>query len=153
MMNIIMLQSTDLPQLSSIFFKKSGTQVNFHHHINNINITKDKMLEVSTQEGKCELFDAVVMTMPVPQILQLPGMDQIIDSTMTEKLTNVNYGSRYALGLFFDEPDASVLLDEKIPSTSVQYTKDDPVFCYAAIDGIKKGLDSPTSVMFHTRIP
>ena len=89
--------------------------------------------------------------MPVPQILQLPGMDQIIDSSMTEKLANVNYGSRYALGLFFDKPDASVLLDAQLSSTSVQYTKDDSVFCYAAIDGKKKGIDSPTSVMFHTR--
>ena len=89
--------------------------------------------------------------MPVPQILQLPGMDSIIDSATTDKLANVNYGSRYALGLFFDKFDSSILLDEKIPNTSVQYTKDDPVFCYAAIEGKKRGVESPTSVMFHTR--
>ena len=34
------------------------------------------------------MFDAVVMTMPVPQILQLPGMDQIMDSKLIEKLSN-----------------------------------------------------------------
>ena len=31
------------------FFNKSGTQVEFNQHINNINITKDNLLKVSTQ--------------------------------------------------------------------------------------------------------
>merc|ERR1719273_1228804 len=78
------------------FFNKSETQVEFNQHINNINITKDNLLKVSTQDGRSEMFDAVVMTMPVPQILQLPGMDQIMDSKLIKKLSNVNYGSRYA---------------------------------------------------------
>ena len=97
------------------------------------------------------MFDAVVMTMPVPQILQLPGMDQIMDSKLIEKLSNVNYGSRYALGLFFDKAEPDVQLDSSMPTMSVSYMKDDTVFCYAAIEGKRKGNDYPTSVMFHTR--
>jgi predicted NAD/FAD-dependent oxidoreductase len=53
------------------------------------------------QDGKTEFFNAAVMTMPIPQILQLPGMDQILDKKTTEKLSNVQYSARYALALFF----------------------------------------------------
>ena len=31
------------------FFNKSGTQVDFNHHVNNISVTSEKMLQVSTQ--------------------------------------------------------------------------------------------------------
>lgn len=33
----------------------------------------DNKVKVTTDEGYSELFDAVVVTMPVPQILQLEG--------------------------------------------------------------------------------
>merc|ERR1719189_182595 len=142
----------DLPQLSSI------SSTNLKRKLISIImliISTLQMLKVSTQDGKSEIFDAVVMTMPVPQILQLPGMEEIIDSKLKEKLSNVNYVSRYALGLFFDKSDPNVGFNDggSIMNTSVEYITGDPIFCYAAIDGKKKGIQSPTSVMFHCRIP
>merc|ERR1711997_367993 len=142
-----------MSSLVKYFFCKSGTEVNFNHHVTKINITKDKMFEVNTQDGKTELFDAAVMTMPVPQILQLPGMDQIIKPETKENLSNVVYSSRYALALFFDKTESSVILNSSLPETGAHYIGDDSVFCYAAIDGKKKGIDSPTSVIFHTKVP
>ena len=34
----------------------------------------------------------------------------------------------------------------------LHYISDDPIFCYAAIDGLKKSLKTPTSVIFHTKV-
>ena len=135
------------------FFKKSGIDVNFNHHINHISIKDDK-IQVSTQNGKSEMFDSALMTMPVPQILQLPGMDKILSKNLTKKLTNVKYSSRYALALFYDKYEPDVQLSQDVIETGAHYITDDPIFCYAGIDGLKKGLNnSPTSVVFHTKVP
>ena len=92
--------------------------------------------------------------MPVPQILQLPGMNAILDSSMKENLEKVSYSSRYALALFFNKAEPGVILNKTAPETGAHYISDDPIFCYAAIDGKKKGLaETPTSVIFHTKVP
>ena len=105
------------------------------------------------------MFNAAVLTMPIPQILQLPGMKEIIDSETSEKLSKVQYSSRYALALFFDTYEEKISLDTdpKIHhQTSAEYISDDPIFCYAAIDNVKRGFEDinhPTSVVFHTNVP
>ena len=105
------------------------------------------------------MFNAAVLTMPIPQILELPGMKAIIDSETSEKLSKVQYSSRYALALFFDTYEEKISLDTdpKIHhQTSAEYISDDPIFCYAAIDNVKRGFEDmnhPTSVVFHTNVP
>ncbi|XP_053766223.1 renalase isoform X10 [Panthera pardus] len=61
--------------LSSIvkhYLKESGAEVSFRHRVTQINLRNDKW-EVSEERGSPERFDIVVLTMPVPQILQLRG--------------------------------------------------------------------------------
>ena len=118
-----------------------------------VNIIQQVYNDCLFQDGKTEFFNAAVMTMPIPQILQLPGMDQILDKKTTEKLSNVRYSARYALALFFDKIEPEVVLNSSMPETGAHYIGDDSIFCYAAIDGKKKGIDSPTSVIFHTKVP
>lgn len=91
--------------------------------------------------------------MPVPQILALPGMESILNSTMTGKLSKVKYSSRYALALFYDKVETDVILNLNEPETGAHYISDDPIFCYASVDGKKKSIESPTSVVFHTKVP
>ena len=57
---------------------------------------------VSTKEGISGTFEGIVLTMPVPQILQLKGdIRHMIDSRdsgdVKNKLEGVSYSSRYAL--------------------------------------------------------
>nr|XP_035935222.1 renalase isoform X2 [Halichoerus grypus] len=54
------------------YLKESGADVYFRHCVTQINLRNDKW-EVSKETGPPELFDIVVLTMPVPQILQLQG--------------------------------------------------------------------------------
>jgi renalase len=96
--------------------------------------------------------------MPVPQVLELGCMNKIIgnDPDLLRKLSSVQYSSRYALALFFDDgPEAAKLsLSKDHPDTGAQYIKDDPIFCYAAMDSLNKNSSGPgpTSVVFHTKV-
>ncbi len=94
--------------------------------------------------------------MPVPQILELPGMPEILSPALAGQLSKVSYSSRYALALFYDVAEPKVQLSQVRPETGAHYITDDPIFCYAAIDSKKKELisaDAPTSVVFHTKVP
>jgi len=54
--------------------KSNDTQVQFNQTIETISLTEDgRSWRVSTKEGASGEFDGVVLTMPVPQILQLKG--------------------------------------------------------------------------------
>ena len=58
------------------------------------------------QTGFSGVFDGLVLTMPTPQILQQPGEIAALleaNQDIKFKLQSVQYSSRYALGLFFDE--------------------------------------------------
>lgn len=46
--------------------------------------------------------DAVVLTIPVPQLLNLQGNIQTLLEPYRVELNNVTYSSRYALGLYFN---------------------------------------------------
>ncbi|XP_058527313.1 renalase isoform X3 [Ochotona princeps] len=54
------------------YLKESGAEVHFSHCVTQISRRDDKW-EVSRETGSPEWFDVVVLTMPVPQILQLRG--------------------------------------------------------------------------------
>ncbi|EFB20297.1 hypothetical protein PANDA_002319, partial [Ailuropoda melanoleuca] len=54
------------------YLKESGADVCFRHCVTQINLRNGKW-EVSKETGPPEQFDIVVLTMPVPQILQLQG--------------------------------------------------------------------------------
>ena len=98
------------------------------------------------QNGSKDVFNAVILTMPVPQILDLPGMDSILSNDMKTKLSNVKYNSKYALGLFFEKYGDCV-----IPN-GYQYYKNENIYEKAAHDPQKRGISNPTasSVVFIT---
>ncbi|XP_042647392.1 renalase isoform X3 [Tyto alba] len=54
------------------YLKQSGADVFYEHHVTRISL-RDGKWEVSRKMGQMEQFDIVILTMPVPQILQLQG--------------------------------------------------------------------------------
>ncbi|XP_063262234.1 renalase isoform X3 [Prinia subflava] len=52
--------------------QSAGADVSYEQHVTHISL-RDGRWEVSRKEGPPELFDVVILTMPVPQILQLQG--------------------------------------------------------------------------------
>ncbi|RLW03972.1 hypothetical protein DV515_00006188 [Chloebia gouldiae] len=54
------------------YLQQSGADVSYEQHVTHISL-RDGRWEVSRKAGPPEQFDVVILTMPVPQILQLQG--------------------------------------------------------------------------------
>ncbi|XP_060084967.1 renalase-like [Ylistrum balloti] len=134
------------------FVKQAGAEVAYEEHVTKVDI-ENKKVKLTTLKGQEELCDGVILTMPVPQILQLDGsIRQLIDSQpkVKENLENVSYSMRFAVGLFYD-PGVTLSYP-----WAVKYFRDNPCVCYIAIDDKKRGTESDSvgpSVVIHTSVP
>ncbi|KAG0712540.1 Renalase [Chionoecetes opilio] len=133
------------------FIQEGGLSPKFEQHVRSIE-RQDGGWSVRTQGGEAATFDVVVMTMPVPQVLGLGGtVKELIDQDdkLLSDLKSVEYSSRYALGLFFEE-GAQVSLGEG--GAAARYISSDPIARFIALDNKKRGSGGP-SVVLHTSIP
>ncbi|XP_065495118.1 renalase [Caloenas nicobarica] len=131
------------------YLKQSGADVVYEQHVTRISL-RDGKWEVSRKTGPPEQFDIVILTMPVPQILQLQGdLLNMINGSQKQQLESVSYSSRYALGLFYE---AGTRID--VP-WAAQYITDNPCIRFISIDNKKRNIESPEigpSVVVHTTV-
>ncbi|XP_053779161.1 renalase isoform X2 [Desmodus rotundus] len=126
------------------YLKESGADVCLRQCVTQINLRNDKW-EVSKETGSPEQFDIVVLTMPVPQILQL----QVISECQRQQLESVSYSSRYALGIFYE---AGTKID--VPWAG-QYITSNPCIRFISIDNKKRNRASSAvgpSLVIHTTV-
>ncbi|KAI6066626.1 Renalase isoform X4 [Aix galericulata] len=117
------------------YLKQSGADVFYEYHVTHI-FLRDGKWEVSRKMGPPELFDVVILTIPVPQILQLQGdIVNIINERQKQQLEATSYSSRYALGLFYE---AGVCID--VP-WAAKYITDNPCIRFISIDNKKRNID------------
>lgn len=132
------------------YLKESGADICFRQCVTQINLRNDKW-EVSKETGSPEQFDIVVLTMPVPQILQLQGdITNLISERQRQQLESVSYSSRYALGLFYE---AGTKID--VPWAG-QYINSNPCIRFISIDNKKRNIESSEigpSLVVHTTVP
>ncbi|TKS90302.1 Renalase [Collichthys lucidus] len=118
----------------------TGADLFFEHHVTGL-YRRGASWEVQRTTGGSETFDAVVLTMPVPQILKLQG--DLQDN-------RVVYSSRFAVALFFP-PDVVFSFP-----WAARYVTDNPCICYVAADSRKRNADTPgrgPSLVVHTSVP
>ncbi|XP_053167027.1 renalase isoform X2 [Hemicordylus capensis] len=132
------------------YLKESGADIFYEHHVTQIYL-KDGKWEVCNTTGSSDQFDIVILTMPVPQILQLQGdIVKIINKSQRQQLESVSYSSRYALGLFYE---AGTQID--VP-WAAQYISNNPCIRFISIDNKKRNIESSDigpSVVVHTSVP
>uniref|UniRef100_A0A8C2GAJ1 Renalase, FAD-dependent amine oxidase n=1 Tax=Cyprinus carpio TaxID=7962 RepID=A0A8C2GAJ1_CYPCA len=130
--------------------QNTGAEVLYERHVTHIH-QKDTGWEVCHKGGAPDRFDIVVVTMPVPQILQLQGdVESLIGENQRRMLEAVSYSSRYALGLFYK---ADTQID--IP-WAAKYVSSNPCIRFIAIDDKKRNLalkNCGPAVMVHTSVP
>ena len=78
--------------------------------------------------------DAVVLTLPVPQLMKLQGDVQSLLEPWKSNLDSVVYSSRYAMGLYFDGQNQ---LD--VP-WDCKYVDDNDCIRFVGIDNAKRGV-------------
>jgi len=139
-----------MSNLVKYFFKKSGVDVQFNRRISEVTESGRQWI-VKSECGLSDVFDIVLLTLPVPQLLALQGSIPQILSEDQETLSNlkqVSYSTRFVLGLFFNK---KVDLGIKWASN---YISKDPVIRFVSVDNIKRGRpDLPTSVLVHSTVP
>lgn len=57
----------------SILFLITDAKVCLEHEVTEINLTDGKQWEVKAKNGTVKNFDAVILTIPVPEILKIGG--------------------------------------------------------------------------------
>ena len=154
------------------FFKESSIDIKFGRQVTSLKSNVGNWT-VTTKSGDTACFDAVILTMPVPQILELlsnsPEIDDIVSNdsnSLTSQLKEVRYSSRYAIALLYDGNTESekksiyntVQLDK---GSCAKYIYGDEIFRYVSLDNYKR-LNNPNppiadllpmSVVFHTSVP
>jgi len=108
--------------------------------------------------GREEKFDAVVTTMPIPQLLATPPRPEgfiegnfldVVSSDILNKLKAVRYNSVFCLGVFFDIAVAEALGIR----WRAKYFPEDPVIRYISIDTARRGNpSSPTSICVQSHV-
>lgn len=89
--------------------------------------------EATDLKGNSTLFDSIIITIPIPQLLNLKGSIQTHIKDDKESLEAVRYSSRYALGLFY-APGTDVPL----PWTA-KYVTGNPCIRFVSVDSKKRG--------------
>ncbi|XP_074088347.1 renalase isoform X1 [Macrotis lagotis] len=129
------------------YLKESGVEVCYGHCVTEIYL-KDDTWEVHKEVGGSEQFDILILTMPVPQILQLQGdIKNLISESQKQQLASVRYSCRFALGLFYE---AGTQID--VP-WAAKYIPNNPYICFISIDNRKRDIDAADagpSVVVHT---
>lgn len=135
------------------FISKSGADVQFEHNLSGLKVETNGYVASTVNQELSETFDCVILTMPVPQILQLSGsLPSLLDERpdIKNSLHHVQFSCRYALGVFLPE-GVSVGLD-----WAVKYF-DDSVIRFVAFDAGKRGIAPETvkrqSLVVHTTVP
>ncbi|XP_059707050.1 renalase isoform X5 [Haemorhous mexicanus] len=116
------------------YLEQSGADVSYEQQVTDISL-RDGRWEVSRKAGPPEHFDVVILTMPVPQILQLQGdIVSIINESQKQQLESVSYSSRYALGLFYEAGTGI-----GVP-WAARYVADNPCVRFISIDNKKRNI-------------
>ncbi|XP_021937812.1 renalase-like [Zootermopsis nevadensis] len=131
------------------FLYNAADEIHFGYYV--VSISKQgKRWLVETECGVNDMFDVVILTLPVPQLLDIGGFIQEIihkNSEMKHSLKSVTFSSRYALCLFFDS-------NFKFnPGWDSKYICDNEIFRFVSFDNKKRNRpDLPSAVVFHTSI-
>ena len=87
----------------------------------------------SKNKDHCFNADTIIITIPVPQLLQLKGVCQELMETCRTDLEKVRYSSRYALAMYFNKTEEDIA----IPYTCM-YVKENECVRFLSFDTAKR---------------
>lgn len=104
--------------------------------------SKKSVWRATDEDGNDSIFDAVALTIPAPQVLQLKGnlADILTSSGVGKALTAVTYSTRLVLALYFPE-SAQELFEERVPWFGRFVNRDEPggdVIRYLSFETMKR---------------
>jgi renalase len=149
-----------MSSIAKHFMKDSRSDVKFGQKLTNLTMDGETW-SATTESGESVSFDAVVLTQPAPQILELPGaVAEILasQSDVRAELEKVEYSSRFAIAVYYDGKQGYDGMLGGGGQVRARYTKDDPAIRYLALgnlktDGATEENPSTLVVVVHTSVP
>ncbi len=140
-----------LSSIAKYFIAKSQAKTCYQRQLSSVTVDDVSGRVCCTAENGTQTFvDRLVLSIPVPQILNLQGeVISSVDAELKAELKNVRYSSRYALGLFYSDGGS-------LPQYpwSVRYVDND-IIRFVSWDSAKHS-DSTTegrTLLVHTSVP
>lgn len=139
-----------LSTLARYFLSQCSARTHFQHQLTSASLGREGTIHCTATNGVEGEFDALVLTMPVPQVLSIAGnlFPSPASSTTASKLANVKYSSRYAVGLFYDR---------NTPVPECNWTAkycDSSIIRYMCWDTAKRGAKTAgKTLLIHTTVP
>lgn len=148
-----------MSSLCKYFLEQSKSKILYHHNLSHVDLSsnadgKKKLVLCQTESNGHSAFDAVILTLPVPQLLQIEGdLISSLEPQLKATLASVKYSSRYALGLFYDADKVLSSPRSFDCSWTAKYF-DDPVIRFACWDNVKRGCTKVgRTLLIHTSVP
>lgn len=132
------ISTQGLSSIAKHYFAKSSIELCTNVRLESLRLISDErwnVWEACTTSGRHDHFDAVILTMPIPQILSIDGVKGQLDETQVADLESAEYSSRFAVGLFYDKN-----VTKDIPFVA-KYVRDSDIIRYVAIDQAKRGVE------------
>ncbi len=134
----------------SIYFNRQVKDLTVIVEDDDINSTAGRW-RATAEDGTTGFFDAVVVTQPLPQLMN-GDMSGDIMSLLDEAeyLSAVPFSSRYALAMYYPEEYEKLL--EKIPWT-VNYVDGHECIRYISLESRKLGKTGCPAILLHSTVP
>ena len=129
------------------FVNNSKAQVCLDRKLVAVNISGNSVC-CSAEDGSSEVFDGLVLTIPIPQVSSLQGDISPVLKEHEKQLNEAEYSSRYAVAFTYGQDALSFF------TWSAKYFQDD-VVRYVSCETRKKGetnMSSPV-LLVHTSVP
>ncbi len=145
------VSANGLSSVARYFIAQSQAKTYFQHHLSSVAVDDVTGRICCTAEDETQtLFDGLILTMPIPQILKLRGaVVSALGAKVKTELENVRYSSRYALGLFYSDTNS-------LPECpwSAKYI-DNETIRFASWDTTKRASDltKGRTLLIHTSVP
>lgn len=126
---------------------QTGIPIQLNHNVGEINLEGDQWLVKKVGCSSEDSFSSIILTMPIPQLLNIGGnFRQVLegDAEMYNNLCSVKFNAVFTLALFYDRPMYGF-------TQIAKYFPKDPVIRFVAVDNLKRRKnDAPTSVLIQT---
>lgn len=135
---------------SSILYETHCSAINIFENPGNISQSA-KFWQVTDLKDNTSKFDSVVVTIPTPQLLNLKGSIQGFLASKRSLLESVQYSSRYAVALYFEQG-----VKINVP-WCCKYVTGSPCVRFLSVDSRKRFGKDPEeigpSLLAHTSVP
>ncbi|KAG7389078.1 hypothetical protein PHYPSEUDO_011347 [Phytophthora pseudosyringae] len=132
-----------------------GTETKLSTHLESFQVLDDKRIQVTTNEGKEEIVNELVLTCPIPNVLSILKKSSSfhVAPEIVRALEGVTYSQRFAAAYVFNEKAVPAVQELGWTAKYVPGDKSD-IIRFVCWDHLKKqaGDKSPPALIVHTSV-